>query len=99
MIIAKQFAAISPPPVQFGSSNWRQIRVCCSGKKEKKPNWCCTTEIKPLKGKAIWCPKDKTAKKKLNHFELEHRVARFFLVHDTKTGKMYQMNTKYTKRT
>jgi hypothetical protein len=25
------------------------------------------------------------------------RVARFFLVHDTKTGKMYQMNTKCTK--
>jgi hypothetical protein len=23
-----------------------------------------------------------------------NRVARFFLVHDTKTGKMYQMNTK-----
>jgi hypothetical protein len=27
----------------------------------------------------------------------ESRVARFFLVHDTKTGKMYQMNTKCTK--
>jgi hypothetical protein len=25
------------------------------------------------------------------------RVARFFLVHDTKTGKMYQMNRKCTK--
>jgi hypothetical protein len=25
------------------------------------------------------------------------RVARFFMVHDTKTGKMYQMNTKCTK--
>jgi hypothetical protein len=25
------------------------------------------------------------------------RVARFFLVHDTKAGKMYQMNTKCTK--
>jgi hypothetical protein len=25
------------------------------------------------------------------------RVARFFLVHDTKTGKMYQMNTNCTK--
>jgi hypothetical protein len=25
------------------------------------------------------------------------RVARFFLVHDTKTEKMYQMNTKSTK--
>jgi hypothetical protein len=26
-----------------------------------------------------------------------NRVARFFLVHDTKTGKMYQMNTKCTR--
>jgi hypothetical protein len=25
------------------------------------------------------------------------RVARFFLVHDTQTGKMYQMNTKCNK--
>jgi hypothetical protein len=25
------------------------------------------------------------------------RVARFFMVHDTKTGKMHQMNTKCTK--
>jgi hypothetical protein len=25
------------------------------------------------------------------------RVARFFLVHDTKPGKMYQLNTKCTK--
>jgi hypothetical protein len=25
------------------------------------------------------------------------RVARFFLVHDTKIGKMYQMNTKCTR--
>jgi hypothetical protein len=25
------------------------------------------------------------------------RVARFFLVHDTKTGKMYQINGKCTK--
>jgi hypothetical protein len=28
---------------------------------------------------------------------LMNRVARFFLVHDTKAGKMYQMNTKCTK--
>jgi hypothetical protein len=28
---------------------------------------------------------------------LEPRVARFFLVHDTKTGKMYQIKTKCTK--
>jgi hypothetical protein len=27
----------------------------------------------------------------------ESRVARFLLVHDTKTGKMYQMNSKCTK--
>jgi hypothetical protein len=26
-----------------------------------------------------------------------YRVARFFLVNDTKTGKMYQMNTKCTE--
>jgi hypothetical protein len=30
-------------------------------------------------------------------YEVRNRVARFFLVHDTKTGKMYQMNTKCTK--
>jgi hypothetical protein len=28
---------------------------------------------------------------------LSNRVARFFLVHDTKTGKIYQMDTKCTK--
>jgi MFS family permease len=30
-------------------------------------------------------------------FSLRNRVARFFLVHDTKTGKMYQMVIKYPK--
>jgi hypothetical protein len=29
--------------------------------------------------------------------KLHSRVARFFLVHDTKAGKMYQMNTKCIK--
>jgi hypothetical protein len=29
----------------------------------------------------------------LHLLRLPARVARFFLVHDTKTGKMYQMNT------
>jgi hypothetical protein len=30
-------------------------------------------------------------------FLVRTRVARSFLVHDIKTGKMYQMNTKYPK--
>jgi hypothetical protein len=30
-------------------------------------------------------------------FLAPNRVARFFLLHDTKTGKVYQMNTKCTK--
>jgi hypothetical protein len=30
----------------------------------------------------------------MNKARVENRVARFFLVHDTKTGKMYQKNTK-----
>jgi hypothetical protein len=29
---------------------------------------------------------------------MSRRVARFFFVRDTKTGKMYQINTKGTKR-
>jgi hypothetical protein len=33
----------------------------------------------------------------VSKFCLWARVARFFLVHDTKTGKMYQMNKKCTK--
>jgi hypothetical protein len=32
-----------------------------------------------------------------SRLRLPSRVARFFLVRDTKTGKMYQINTKYTK--
>jgi hypothetical protein len=39
-----------------------------------------------------------TAHKLINYVPMSlHRVARFFLVHDTKTAKMYQMNTKCTK--
>jgi fructosamine-3-kinase len=33
----------------------------------------------------------------LHNIQLTCRVARFFLVLDTKAGKMYQMNTKCTK--
>jgi hypothetical protein len=29
--------------------------------------------------------------------EVKNRVARFFLVHDTKTGKMYQIDSKRTQ--
>jgi hypothetical protein len=33
----------------------------------------------------------------LEDFQVQSRVARFFSIHDTKTGKMYQMNTKCTE--
>jgi hypothetical protein len=40
---------------------------------------------------------NKRARTNANKNVVANRVARFFLAHGTKTGKMYQMNTKCTK--
>jgi hypothetical protein len=57
-----------------------------------------------LKLASFFYPGGENCFSNLCQFVLASKVARFFLVHDTKTGKnvpnehkMYQMNTKFTK--